>query len=105
MVTSLGLGFCLLMTFDHGANGTVEPSLAHAGRDALLVQLIGNDSGADSLLPEVQDFLDDPILFGVDDQFSIEPVVTIGKDRRTHIRGPLRLLLRSACCPSKCVAA
>lgn len=82
----------------------MEPSLAHAGGDALVIQKIGYESCAFAVPPEPQDFLDHPVLFRVHDELAIKPVVAVGEDRRPHLLGPRCFHLRTFARPPKCVA-
>lgn len=92
------------MTLDNGVDGAVKPSLTHSSGNPLLIESVGNDPGTNTFLPELYDFLDHTVLFWVYDERSIEPIVSIGEDRRTNLCGPLRVLLRSFGGTSKCVA-
>jgi len=92
------------MTLNHCVDGTVEPSLAHSGRELLLIESLGDDPGVQSFAPELKDLLDDPVLLRVYYEFSFEPVIAEGQDRRAHLGGPLRFLFRSYGGSSKCVA-
>lgn len=92
------------MTFDNGVNGTMEPPLTHPSWDLLLIELVRDHPGADALSPELKNLLDNAVLFGVDDELPIEPLVSIGEDRRAHLGGPLRFFLWSFDGSSKCVA-
>ncbi len=82
----------------------MEPPLAHAGRNALLIQHVGDESGAFAIIPKAQDFLDHAALLRVHDELAVKPVVSVREDRGPHLLGPRCFLLRTFDRPSKCVA-